>query len=193
MKFVAFTIIYLLFFSNFIFAQTNSQLQNQQQDPSMLSPKSFNPKALIGKPFPIDQLKTINNTTISLDQLKGKPSLINFWFTTCMPCIAEMPTLNNIKSTMKDSVNFIAITHEDSKTVKTFFKKHSYIFTQIINNSFFIDSLYMQTFPVSMFLDRKGVITKIDGGIPFYINANNELAMSDGKEFIAILRKLLAQ
>jgi thiol-disulfide isomerase/thioredoxin len=189
MKILAIAIIQVLCVCNFIIAQTKLQPPIQQQNPS----KAFNPKALIGKPFPLSKLSSINNKIITLDQLKGKPTLINFWFTTCMPCIAEMPALNNIKSTMKDSVNFIAITHENNKTVKSFLKKHPYTFTQITNSSFFIDSLYMQTFPVNMFLDKNGVITKIDGGIPFIINANNELQMSDGKEFMAILRKLIVQ
>ena len=200
MKFIAITIIQALCLCNFIIAQTKSQnqLKNesliQQQNPTSPNPqKTFNPKALIGKPFPLNQLTIINNSTITLNQLKGKPTLINFWFTTCMPCIAEMPALNNIKNTLKDSVSFIAITHEANKTVKPFLKKHPYSFTQITNTSYFIDSLYMQTFPVNMFLDKNGVITKIEGGIPFIINANNELAMSDGKEFIATLRKLIAQ
>jgi hypothetical protein len=110
-----------------------------------------------------------------------------------MPCIAEMPSLNNIKMKMKDSINCIAITHETNKIVNSFLKNHSYEFMQITNTSYFIDSLYMQTFPVNMFLDKNGIITKIEGGIPFIINANNELVMGDGKEFITTLRNLIRQ
>ena len=161
------------------------------QPPITIAPKTFNPKALVGQIFPTIQLKTINNQSIAVDQLKGKPTFINFWFTTCMPCIAEMPVLNQIKNTFKDSINFIAITHEPNTLVKPFLQKHPYTFTHIINNHYFIDSLYMQTFPVNMFLDKNGIITKVEGGIPFVINANNELVMGDGKAFISILQKLL--
>lgn len=193
MKLITTTTIYSLFLCNFIIAQTIMLPQIQQAPAVPSSPKTFNPKALIGKPFPLNQLTTVKNSTVSLNQLKGKPTLINFWFTTCMPCITEMPALNNIKNTLKDSVNFIAITHEANKVVKPFLKKHPYTFTQITNSSYFIDSLHMQTFPVNMFLDKNGIITKIDGGIPFIVNTNNELVMSDGKEFISTLRNLLRQ
>ena len=37
----------------------------------------------IGKVLPIKNLTTIDNKSIGLNNMKGKPTLINFWFTTC--------------------------------------------------------------------------------------------------------------
>ncbi|TXT29229.1 MAG: thioredoxin [Chitinophagaceae bacterium] len=181
----SFQFIFILLLSILIFFHTKSYAQ--------INTNTFNPNELIGKQFPLNQLPVSNNKIITLNQLKGKPTLVNFWFTTCMPCIAEIQTLNDIKQKFKDSINFIAITHENNKTVKSFLKKHHYTYTQVTNTSYFIDSFHMQTFPVNLFLDKSGIIRKIEGGIPFSINFNNELVMSDGKEFIAYLRKLLYQ
>jgi cytochrome c biogenesis protein CcmG, thiol:disulfide interchange protein DsbE len=49
------------------------------------------------KEFPKFELNTLTNGKFDSDKLKGKPTLINFWFTKCAPCIDEMPVLNKIK------------------------------------------------------------------------------------------------
>ena len=49
------------------------------------------------KEFPSFDLKTVLGENFKSEQLKGKPTMINFWFTRCAPCIDEMPILNKIK------------------------------------------------------------------------------------------------
>lgn len=145
----------------------------------------------LGKEFPLKTLKTINNTEISLNDLKGKPTLINFWFTSCKPCIEEMPILNSIKEQFKDKVNFIAITFEPNEKVIAFLKKHKFNFKQITNARKFTDSLQMKSFPVNIFLDKNGVIQNINGGIPYILNDADEMKMGNGDEFIKIIKELL--
>lgn len=152
--------------------------------------KSVETKEYIGKEFPLKNLKTLNNKSISVMDLKGKPTLINFWFTKCEPCIAEMPVLNRIKSELKDSVNFVAITYESKEKVNLFLKKHKFNFMQVTNAQKFIDELGMSAFPVNIFLDKNGIVKRIENGIAYEINSKN-MKMGDGKEFKAQLRALL--
>ena len=49
------------------------------------------------KEFPKFDLNTLMDKNFNSEQLKGKPTMINFWFTRCAPCIDEMPVLNKIK------------------------------------------------------------------------------------------------
>ncbi len=51
-----------------------------------------------GKPAapPIDLL-LIDGTPLSLQQLRGKVVLVNFWATWCEPCITEMPSLQRLR------------------------------------------------------------------------------------------------
>ena len=60
------------------------------------------------------------DNSFSSDQLIGKPTMINFWFTRCAPCIDEMPVLNKIKEKYKDDFNFIAITYEKKEDVEKY-------------------------------------------------------------------------
>ena len=50
--------------------------------------------ALEGNPFPAFDLPTLSGDRLDQNQLKGKPTVINFWFTRCAPCIDEIPVLN---------------------------------------------------------------------------------------------------
>ncbi len=157
--------------------------------------KSVDTEEYIGKEFPSKNLKTLNNKSISVMDLKGKPTLINFWYTKCEPCIAEMPVLNRIKSELKDSVNFVAITYESKEKVNLFLKKHKFNFMQVTNAQKLIDELGISAFPVNIFLDKNGIVKGIEGGIPIVFEIKNmnskNMKMGDGKEFKAQLRALL--
>ncbi|MCZ8021293.1 MAG: TlpA disulfide reductase family protein, partial [Cytophagales bacterium] len=146
--------------------------------------KSFHPDKYLRKelPFPIHQ--TLNGDNVDISSLKGKPTLINFWFTSCAPCIDEMPILNRLKDKYGDSVNFIAITFDSKEKVSKFLKKYNYAFNQIAGAKQYIQKdLEMRSFPVNIFLDKNGVAQFIQNGIPYQLNEKKKLVIGDGKEF----------
>lgn len=145
----------------------------------------------IGKVLPIKSLTTIDNKTIGLNNIKGKPTLINFWFTTCKPCVDEIATLNKIKSTFKNSVNFIAITFEKKDVVTMFLKKHDYNFIQVIDAQNFLNELNITNCPLNVFIDKEGKVVSVENGIPYEMGNDGKMKIGDGKEFIKTLRKLL--
>lgn len=153
--------------------------------------KVFEPDSLLNKEFELPTFSTLNGKTINLNSLKKKPTLINFWFTSCKPCIDEMPILNKIKKQLKDSVNFVAITYESTEKVKIFLKKHQFNYLQIANAKKFTSSMNMESFPVNIFLDKDGIVRKIENGIPYVIGEKGDVKLGDGKEFLNILRELL--
>ncbi len=143
------------------------------------------------KKFPLPLLKDINGQVIKPDELKGKPVLLNFWFTTCIPCIEEMPVLNNIKQELEGRVHFIAVTFESVEKVKRFLTRHKFDFIQVADAKRFIQSLHMQAFPVNIFLDKEAVVQKIEFGIPYVKGEDGKLKMGDGREFAEALKALL--
>jgi len=148
-------------------------------------------KAIIGKEYPISQETTLSGKTISLNDLKGKPTLINLWFTSCAPCIEEMPVLNKLKSEHSDKFNFLSITYDSEEKVKKLFEKHNFDFEHIVNSRKLTTKLGFNGFPVNLFLDKDGIVRIIEGNVPYYKKDGGELVMSDGKEFLLILEKLL--
>ena len=47
-------------------------------------------------------LPALDGTTVRLSELRGKVVLIDFWSTTCDPCLAEMPHLVDLYKKQKD-------------------------------------------------------------------------------------------
>jgi thiol-disulfide isomerase/thioredoxin len=62
-------------------------------------------------------LKDANGQKVRLRDLRGKPVVLNFWATWCVPCKAEMPMLVDMeKQYATRGVVFIAAFLDDAKT-----------------------------------------------------------------------------
>ncbi|EGV44100.1 TlpA family protein disulfide reductase [Bizionia argentinensis JUB59] len=142
------------------------------------------------KEFPKFDLSTLSDKNFNSEKLKGKPTMINFWFTRCAPCIDEMPVLNKIKEKYKEDFNFIAITYEKKEDVEKFLEKHPFDFEHLINAKDFTDQLGVQAYPMNLFLDKNGVLKYVKGGIPYESKEGEELKMGEGNEIIEIIEKL---
>ncbi len=57
---------------------------------------------MIGKPAPNFSATDIDGNPISLKDYRGKVVLLDFWTTTCGPCIAEMPNMKKVYDAYKD-------------------------------------------------------------------------------------------
>lgn len=148
-------------------------------------------RSLTGKVFPLDSLNIIDGKKLISNDLIGKPTLINFWFTTCKPCIDEMPVLNEIKRSYINRINFIAVTYEDKAKVNNFLHKYKFDFTQVVNAQKYIDNIGFISFPVNIILDKNRIVVSIQNGIPYISNEKGELKIGEGHELRDILEKLL--
>jgi thiol-disulfide isomerase/thioredoxin len=159
--------------------------------PAVDTAQVFKTSDILGKAFDVGLLRTLDGGTVSLAALKGKPTLINLWFTTCKPCIEEMPVLNRIRRSFGDKVNFLAITYEGAAQVQAFLLKHRFDFLHVADAQALTDSLRMKAFPINIFLDREGIVRRVENGIPYERNAQGAFVMGDGKKIEAYLRELL--
>jgi len=65
----------------------------------------------------------------SLSEFKNKAVFINLWATWCPPCIAEMPSIENLYQKTNSEVGFIMISRDrDFKLAKAFVKRKGYNF-----------------------------------------------------------------
>lgn len=144
----------------------------------------------VGKQLPEMILTDLNGKEISLKELNRKPTLINFWFTACAPCIDEMPILNKIYEKYQDDYNFIAVTYESKDKVEKFLKKYPYKFLHIVDANMFTEKLGLKAYPVNLFLDKNGIVKFSENGIPYVQDETGKTEMGDGKEFIETLEKL---
>jgi len=78
-------------------------------------PVAAGDKVTIGQQAPDFTLTLIDGTKITRDQLHGQVVILNFWATWCVPCRAELPTLDAYYVARKDvGLRVFAVTTEDS-------------------------------------------------------------------------------
>lgn len=154
--------------------------------------KSFNNdfSNFLNKPFPAFKLTDLNGKEVTLSDLKGKPTIINFWFTSCAPCISEMPILNKIQKKYNSDFNFISITYEKQKDVEKFLNKRDFNFKHLANAKDFINDMGINTYPLNFFLDKNGIVKEVKYGIPKMKDKEGNIKMGDGSKFIESLENL---
>jgi len=122
-------------------------------------------KKLIGTHFPIEIFKNKKGVKYKSNTLENKPTLITFWFTNCIPCVAEIPILNNLKDTLKDKVNFFAITFDNAEKVENFMQKRNLNYNHIVDAKEPIKQLKVSAYPTNLILNKEGIIIDVYGEI----------------------------
>ncbi|WP_299443209.1 TlpA disulfide reductase family protein [uncultured Aquimarina sp.] len=133
------------------------------------NPKDFfaTTNCLIGSRLPNFKTQTIDGKIIDDQMLKGKVCVINFWFTTCRPCVAEIPGFNEIvKKYGTEKVNFISVGRNKKTEIEKFLKKHPWDFSHIANEDGIIEKKFKIQFgyPTTYIVNKNGVIIKSFSG-----------------------------
>jgi thiol-disulfide isomerase/thioredoxin len=137
----------------------------------------------IGMNVPQRTFITLHGDSLQIGGEQSKPTLINLWFVGCTGCVQEMPALNKLQEKYGDRVNFIAMTFDDEKKVTGFLKRKEFTYEHIVNAEDFIKLIGTQPYPENIFINKKGYIENIEGGLP-----DNEI-----EHFESIIEKLLSQ
>lgn len=123
-------------------------------------------KALVGCTAPSFDLLTISGSRLNKSDLKGKIIVLNFWYTACAPCVAEMPALNKLAKEYSDmEVEFVALAQDDSRAIKSFLEKHDFAYqivpsAKTLNGSFCL----INGWPMNMVIDQEGIVRFISTG-----------------------------
>ena len=71
---------------------------------------------ITGAQVPEFEARSIDGRKINSELLKGKVTILNFWFIACPPCVAEIPGFNAIVEKFgTDQINYIAIGRDNKK------------------------------------------------------------------------------
>lgn len=115
------------------------------------------------EPFAPDfSFTTSEGEYISLDDLKGKVVVLDFWGTWCPPCVASVPGLRDInKKYSKDSA-FVMISvssDSDEDAWKGFIAKEKMVWHQFLDRDHAVQRAFaVRAFPTYIVLDQDGVI-----------------------------------
>ena len=70
---------------------------------------------------PTDELPALDDVTfttydgeaVALASLRGTPTVVNFFASTCAPCVKEMPALEEVHQELGDAVTFLGLAVQD--------------------------------------------------------------------------------
>ena len=94
---------------------------------------------------------------INASQLEGEVIFINFWATWCPPCVAEMPSIQELYNDYGSKVEFLLISNEPFDRTSKFKSKKGYTF-KVVRPKSIPETVYGRSIPRTLILDRKGNI-----------------------------------
>ncbi len=120
------------------------------------------PSVMVGRPAPSFALKTLEGGPLALTELSGRPVLLNFWSTWCIPCKAEHAPLQAAAQAYEGKVHFVGVVYEDTaEAAKKYLAEHGNRFVQVMDEGSKTAIDYgVAGVPESFFIDKQGVIVK---------------------------------
>ena len=103
---VAFVVVAALFVYCFVAVSKEGEARRVCSAPCYLHPDYL----AADRSAPDFSLKDLHGATVSLDSLKGKVVVLNFWSKTCGPCLEEMPELADMTRILGDRKDVAVVT-----------------------------------------------------------------------------------
>ena len=143
-------------------------------------------KAALGKPAPPFELTDLHGATLSLDNLKGKVVLVNFWATWCDTCKEEKPLLQKLIRAEKGNDKFAVVTilfNDSMKNAEAYMKKNGFSFPVLADDRKVSMNYGVTGVPESFIISKKGILRhKLIGPVQW-----------DDREVKAALKKFITE
>jgi peroxiredoxin len=113
-------------------------------------------------------LQDLEGNTVSLEDFRGQPVVLNFWATWCAPCRLEMPALQAAQDVhQKDGLVILAVNdQQEVEEVARFVEELDLSLTTLVDQKGVVSDLYkVFNFPTTYFVDGNGVITAVHRGL----------------------------
>jgi len=131
------------------------------RDPGLVS------SPLIGRPAPAFSLATLTGETFDLGRLRGRPVVLNFWASWCLPCRDEAPLLTAAAADYQaQGLQVLGVVYQDSaENARAFMARYGQTYSGLLDPDGRTALDYgVFGIPETFFIDRGGVIVSKQTG-----------------------------
>lgn len=127
-------------------------------------------------------LYNLKGKKINLKAAKGDVVVVNLWATWCPPCIAEMPSFQELYEDYGGRVQFYFVSSEENLKLENFMNKNSYTFPVFRPGSVAPEGLQSNILPTTYVISKSGEIVvhkkgTADWNDPDFRNLLNKLLL----------------
>jgi cytochrome oxidase Cu insertion factor (SCO1/SenC/PrrC family) len=114
--------------------------------------------------MPPFDLKDLNGKRVTAASLKGKPTLVSFFYARCVPCIREVGPLNRIAAA-NPQMNFLSVTFDEPAEAREFVQRFGVRWRVVPDAQDFIERMRVKNYPMLALFDAGGRLlgTKVGG------------------------------
>jgi len=114
-------------------------------------------KEWIGKAAPDFKLPDLDGIIVALSSMRGKTVLLDFWSTSCRPCLREMPMVEAVGESHKTDLSLWGISFDQPAKDKKWLLEHQHKLATLSDTDFVVSDLYkVQGIPATVLIGRDG-------------------------------------
>lgn len=124
------------------------------------------PIAAVDQAAPEFDMPAVGGKKLDFASLKGKAVYLNFFATWCTPCNDEAPDINALQQRYASAgLQVVGVdVLENEKKAASFVALHHLTYPAVIDDGRLRDAYRINGMPVHVFIDRKGIVRKIEVG-----------------------------
>ena len=116
-------------------------------------------------------LNTLDQDSLTLEDLRGQAVILNFWASWCPPCQEEMPAMQSVYETFKDQgLHIVAVNlafQDSTEAAQDFVDTLGLTFPVVMDEDGDVARQYrISALPTTFFIDAEGVIQEVVMGGP---------------------------
>jgi len=137
------------------------------------------PQSLVGKPAPTFGGDGLDGKPLSLEGLRDRIVVLDFWATWCVPCVQTMPQVQKVAERFANQPVSVVGVNQDSRgsdaKVKKFLEDKKIAFRQFLDPAGKLGRKYkVAGIPCTFLIDKKGTVQAVRVG--FQPDGEEELA-----------------
>ena len=118
--------------------------------------------------------RDLEHNEVNIAEWRGRPVVVNVWWSQCGPCLTEQPELNEVHDQLADAVRFVGLNIRDASSAEglAFTRRFDVAYPSIYSPDgqallAFTGVLNPRSIPSTVVLDERGrVAAVVQGSIP---------------------------